>query len=111
MQRKTRLWLVVGLVVFALAACFCWFAIDRARTPSSPQIADQEAARPEPIEELGPHNYAHDAPLPVVNTNTAAPASASAKKLSHNIPLLTNRLSNTAKPLRELIYSDSAILL
>src|SRR5438093_6569686 len=112
-MRKSRYWLLIGLVLLGLAGSL-WLLV-RERPPKA--SAQKEVAaflRPpviEPVKELGPHNYAQNLPLLSVATNQAAAEQTNAAKLSHNIPLLAYRLTNTAKPLKELMHSDSALLL
>jgi subtilisin-like proprotein convertase family protein len=103
MQRRTRFWVIIGLLFVVLAACVWRFGFDRARNhPFSSETAAIAAPGDEPV---GALNYTYSAPVPTTNvvpktTNTA-----------HKISLLTHRVKNTEKPLKELMHSDSAILL
>jgi subtilisin-like proprotein convertase family protein len=106
MQRRTRVWVIIGLVFVVLAVCLWRFGFDHGRkTPASPETAAIVDPRPEPVPELGALNWAEARPLPSTN------AEPKDTNISHNIPLLTYRVKNTQKPIGELIYSDSAILL
>jgi hypothetical protein len=108
MQRRTRFWVIGGLVVLGLVtAFFFWrFVGDRANTTSSSaQTAANDEPRHEPVKELGALNYGQQSRFPTTN---AVPRDTN---VSHNLPLLAYRVKNTSKPLKELLYMDSAILL
>src|SRR5687767_10530894 len=102
MQRRKRFWVIVGLVAVVLAACLWRFGGDRLRPPS-PTVGAAVDPAVEPVKELGLLNYPQDRPTPAVATNKPA--------TPRNAELLAHRIKNTAKPLNELIYSDTAILL
>lgn len=107
MQRRTRFWVIGGLVVLVLAvACWWRFGGDRAGTASFPaQTAANDEPRHEPVKELGALNYGQQTRFPSTN------AQPQGTNTSHNTPLLAYRVKNTSKPLKELLYMDSAILL
>src|SRR5689334_19854246 len=106
MQRRSRLWIIPGLMIVVLAALVWRFGFNHARKPSLPPENENAAKveyRHEPVTGLGALNYAQQPVLP--STNAAA---AKGTNASHNVPLLSYRLKNTEKPLKELMYSDSA---
>jgi len=107
MQRRTRFWVIAGLLFVVLAACVWRFGLDHARTNSSSfETAAIAEPRHEPVPELGPLNYRQA--TPVITTNVVA---ASDTNVSHNAPLLAYRVTNTRKTIGELVYCDSCILL
>ena len=107
MQRRSRLWIIPGVLIVVLAALVWRFGFNHARKPSPPpENAAKVEYRHEPVAGLGALNYAQQPVLP--STNAAA---AKGTNASHNVPLLSYRLKNTEKPLKELMYRDSAILL
>src|SRR5437868_5136607 len=110
MHLKTRTWFLVSLLCFGLAGYFWHLGNERSRRDS---LSATNAATPAgaPIKALGANNFHH---VPSLLTSVAAPASpaqAKAPKVPRSNPLLTNRLSNTSKPLKELMRSESAVLL
>src|SRR5688572_19701758 len=106
MQRKTRLWGILGVVVVVLAVCLWRFGVDRVRTksPTPEKLANVEPSQEPDIPAL---HHPHNPALPSIGQKAAERQT----NISHNTPLLAYRLKNTEKPLKELIYSDSAILL
>src|SRR5688572_13675500 len=101
MQRRRRLWVIIGLVVVVLATCLWWFGGDRARTTSarrdaSPYLAANVEPRHEPVPELGALNYAHQAVVPLARVEPRPPNTDT--NISHNTPLLAYRVKNTEKP-------------
>src|SRR5436853_3868718 len=102
MQRRSRPWIIPGLMIVVLAAVVWRFGfnhdagpVKKAREDSRPTRVEY---RHEPVAGLGALNYAQRPVLP--STNAAA---AKGTNVSHNVPLLAYRLKNTEKPLKELM--------
>src|SRR5689334_17456001 len=115
MQRRSRLWIIPGLIV-VLAAIFAWrlaredsgLVKNQAQGDSRPTNVEY---RHEPVPELGALNYAQNTPRSLTNSDSSSASAPQGTNSSHNTPLLEYRLKNTEKPLRDLLYSDTAILL
>src|SRR5436190_3910842 len=106
MQRRRKLlWgILLGMVVVIIAVL--WHG--RKARENAPPGGDAAAVRHEDVPEMLQNQIA--APVPPTRSKTNE-IGATKTNVSHNIPLLTYRIKNTQKPLSELIYSDSAILL
>ena len=103
MQRRKLSWVILGGMVAVIIAVL-WYRSRLDERPRAPVQAANVQDRQEPDDQLGGLNYVHSTPVPSTNT-------AKTTNVSHNIPLLAYRLKNTEKPIGELIYNDSAILL
>src|SRR5438876_3451198 len=111
MQLKTRTWFLISLLCFILAGIFWHLGNEKYRRDMAPRDAtNQEPVAP--IKELGVFNFRH-APPPLLTTAASLKAARETNrvKVPHSIPLLSNRLSNTSKSLKELMRKDSAVLL
>src|SRR5262245_2048441 len=109
MHLKTRTWFLISLLCFILAGIFWHLGNEQYRREMGPNPTNRE---PDPaVKELGAYNFRH-APPPLLSTAaTLTPGETNRVKVPHSIPLLTNRLSNTSKPFKELMRSESAVLL
>src|SRR4051812_15712608 len=116
MHLKTRTWVLISVLCFILAGYFWHLGNERWRRdmrshPESPGTATSNLAphvsRPTPdsvpIKELGTANFHHSSPPLLAPTN--------ATNVARSNPLLTNRLSNTSVPLKDLMRNDNAVLL
>src|SRR5438552_1075438 len=112
MHLRTRTWFLISLLCFVLAGYFWRLGIERDR-----RNAPSRATNPEPsvpIKELGANNFRHGPPpllgASEAHTNGGERQFAATNRVRIN-PLLTNRLSNTSKSLKELMRRDTAVLL
>src|SRR5205807_8954152 len=107
MHLKTRTWFLISVLCFILAGYFWHLGIERDRRDAASRATNRGAAETA-IKELGANNF-HHAPPPLPPTpaspstlNSQVPTSATnATNVTRSNPLLTNRLSNTSKPLKE----------
>lgn len=109
MQLKTRTWFLISLSCFILAGVFWHLGDERSRRDALSDQANSTAAVTA-IKELGAGNF-HHAPLLSPVPAALNPPHTNAAQAARSNPLLTNRLSNTARTLEELMRSDSAVLL
>src|SRR5258707_820200 len=109
MHLKTRTWFLVSLLCFGLAAYFWRLGNERWRRESG-AAGTNRAPGGAPIKALGEKNFHHVPPL-LSAAAASNPAQVKAPKVPRSNPLLTNRLSNTSRPLKELMRSDRAVLL
>ena len=112
MQRRRLLWgILLGMVVVTIVAVLWHRNNEGARTRGPVQAAKVEP-RHEPVPELLQNQSVRPVPVRPVPAAPDLPDGTKAKtNVSHNIPLLAYRVKNTQKPLSELMYSESAILL
>src|SRR6266513_2993083 len=111
MHLKTRTWFLISLLFFILAGFFWHLGNEKYRRDMGP---DPTNSQPDaaPIKELGADNFRH-APPPLLTTvaSLSTPGETNRVKVPHSTPLLTNRLSNTSKPIKQLMRSERAVLL
>src|SRR5436309_7012503 len=105
MQLKTRTWFLISLVCFLLAGYFWHLGNERYREEERRSRQTNSEPDPGPIKELGANNFRH-APPPLPPTDgaqgTAHPTpQANATNVARSNPFLTNRLSNTSRPIEE----------
>jgi subtilisin-like proprotein convertase family protein len=103
MQLRTRTWLVISLLCFVLAGVF-WQMARRKEAERDRLLAERVAATNVPT--------ASPAPRPaVISTNAVRVANTNSALLPSGTNNLQVRVSNTDKPLEELLSSEQAILL
>src|SRR5712692_390495 len=108
MHRKIRFWILLCLLAI-LAAGGGWRFLRPSRRAASTQPSTQIATAG-PLKGLGAGQVAPNAPLLVTGANLPAAAVTNAAAKAYKSPL-TNRLSNTSKPIAELMRDDRAVLL
>ncbi|HKQ37608.1 MAG TPA: S8 family serine peptidase [Verrucomicrobiae bacterium] len=108
MQRRRLLWgILAGMVVVIVAVL--WHGNREGARTREPVQAATVGPRHEDVPELLQNQSAR--PVPRTQTKAGLETGATKTNVSHNIPLLAYRIKNTQRPLGELVYSDSAILL
>src|ERR1043166_4590708 len=110
MQLKTRTWFLISLVCFLLAGYFWHLGNERWRKEEQRSRQTNSVPDPGPIRELGANNFRHASP-PLPPDEPAASAATNGTNVARSNPFLTNRLSNTSRPIEELMRIDTAVLL
>src|SRR5947207_9235738 len=104
---KTRTWFLLSVACFILAGYFWHLGNERYRRDMAPGATNREPAAAA-IKELGAYNFRHSEPLSPSPLNGERAGVRGKTNLARSNPLLTNRLSNTSKTIKELTHSDGA---
>src|SRR6266446_3077125 len=108
MHRKIRFWILLCLLAIVAAGGW-WCFLRPSRRPASTQPSAQIATAG-PLKGPGAGQVSPNAPLLVTGANLPVAPVTNASAKAYKSPL-TNRLSNTSKPLAELMRDDRAVLL
>src|SRR5260370_40910142 len=108
MHRKIRFWILLCLL--AIVAAGGWWRFLRSSRRAASTQPSAQIATAGPLKGPGGVRVAPNAPLLVTGANLPVPTATNASAKAYKSPL-TTRLSNTSKPLAELIRDDRAVLL
>jgi len=108
MHRKIRLWILLCLL--AILAAGGWWRFLRSSRPAASSQPSAQNTTAAPLKGPGAGQAAPNAPLLVTGANPPAAAVTNATAKAFKSPL-TNRLSNTSRPIAELMRDDRAVLL
>src|SRR5438445_13135480 len=108
MHRKIRFGILLCLL--AILAAGGWWRFLRSSRRAASTLPSAQIATAGPVMGPGTGQVAPNAPLLVTRANPPAAAVSNGKARAYKSPL-TNRLSNTSKPIAGLMHDDRDVLL